>query len=122
MGERWREGVWLGKRWTSGEDIVARKEDGRVVRTNAVKLLPVDHLTPERLDDIVGTPWDPAVKGDERQMEIKRNFLTDAERRELQQEVDPQVVPGAPIPRSTRITADVIRKLGGPHQRAINVA
>ena len=58
MQERWVEGTWLGSRFTTLEQLVARKSDGVVVRTRAVRDL---HQSPtvEDLDRIIGHPHAP---------------------------------------------------------------
>ena len=40
MTERWHLGTWLGKRFHREEHIAARKGDGLVVRSKAVKAMP----------------------------------------------------------------------------------
>ena len=40
MTERWHLGTWLGKRFHTEEHIVARKGDGLVIRSRAVKWMP----------------------------------------------------------------------------------
>ena len=40
MTERWHLGTWLGKRFHTAEHIVARKADGLVIRSRAVKAMP----------------------------------------------------------------------------------
>ena len=62
--ERWHLGTWLGKRFHTEEHIVARKRDGLVIRSRAVKAMPAD-ITLEDLDAIKGSPWAPSgVWGD----------------------------------------------------------
>ena len=59
MTERWHLGTWLGKRFHTEEHIVARKGDGLVIRSRAVKLMP-EVTTTEDLDAIKGSPWAPS--------------------------------------------------------------
>ena len=40
MTERWHLGTWLGKRFYTEEHIVARKGDGLVIISRAVKTMP----------------------------------------------------------------------------------
>lgn len=57
--ERWFPGVWLGKRFSSEEHLVARLSDGLVFRCRAVRMLPEK----THLDDLLkieGRPWCPA--------------------------------------------------------------
>ena len=56
--ERWVEGTWLGSRFTTLEHLVARKSDGLVVRTRAVRDLQKP-ATVEDLDRIIGHPHAP---------------------------------------------------------------
>ena len=58
MQERWVEGTWLGNQFTTLEHLVARKSDGVVVRTRAVRDLPKPP-TVEDLDRIIGHPHAP---------------------------------------------------------------
>ena len=58
MTERWHLGTWLGKRFQTEEHIVARRGDGLVIRSRAVKVMP-EKTTLEDLDAIRGSPWDP---------------------------------------------------------------
>ena len=58
MQERWVEGTWLGSRFTTLEQLVARKSDGVVVRTQAVRDLQKPP-TVEDLDRIIGHPHAP---------------------------------------------------------------
>ena len=60
MTERWHLGPWLGKRFTTEEHIVARRRDGLVIRSRAVKVMPEETTTLEDLDAIKGSPWAPS--------------------------------------------------------------
>ena len=40
MTERWHLRTWMGKRFHTAEHIVARKADGLVIRSRAVKAMP----------------------------------------------------------------------------------
>ena len=56
MTERWHLGTWLGKRFHTEERIVARKGNGLVIRSRAVKAMP-EETTMDDLDAINGSPW-----------------------------------------------------------------
>ena len=56
MTERWHMGTGLGKRFHTEEHIVARRRDGLLVRSRAVKVMP-EETTLEDLDAIKGSPW-----------------------------------------------------------------
>ena len=51
MTERWHLGTWLGKSFHAEEHIVARKGDGLVIRSGAVKAMPEETT----LDDLDGS-------------------------------------------------------------------
>ena len=54
MTERWHLAMWLGKRCQTEEHIVARKGDGLVIRSRAVKAMP-EKTTLDDLDAIQGS-------------------------------------------------------------------
>ena len=58
MTERRQLGTWLGKRFHTEEHIVARKEDGLVTRSRAVKAMP-EETTLDDLDANKGSPLAP---------------------------------------------------------------
>ena len=59
---RWDHGIWLGKRWGSGEHVIGTP-DG-IVRSRGIRKLPrEDAWDWEALHAVKGTPWDPT--GDE---------------------------------------------------------
>ena len=55
MTESWHLGTWLGKRSHREEHIVARKGDGLVIRSRAVKAM-LEETTLDGLDSIKGSP------------------------------------------------------------------
>ena len=59
MQERFFEGLWLGRRFNSDENIVIKLEDGQVVKTRAVQEIPVK-LTFGMLTQVRGQPWQPS--------------------------------------------------------------
>ena len=65
MTERWHLGTWLGKRFHTEEHFVARKGDGFVIRSRAVKAM--HEPTTDDLDAIKGSPWAPSG--------VKKNVL-----------------------------------------------
>ena len=61
MLERWVQGVWLGKRFTTDEHVIGL-ENGNVLRTRNVRPKSLeDTWNMEEIDKIKGQPWDPSV-------------------------------------------------------------
>ena len=91
--ERWHLGTRLGKRFHTEEHIVARKGNGLVIRSRAVKVMP-EVTTLEDLDAIKGSPWAPPG--------VLRDVLPDAPRPILSLD-EPPFVPDEerPVPRKT---------------------
>ena len=59
VAERWYEGLWLGKRFTSNEDFI-NLGNGKVVLARATKERPeAVRLTMKMLDEITAPPWKP---------------------------------------------------------------
>ena len=59
VAERWYEGLWLGRSFTSPEDFI-NLENGKVVRARATKERPeAVTLTMKMLDEITAPPWKP---------------------------------------------------------------
>ena len=71
MQERWVEGTWLGSRFTTLEHLVARKSDGVVIRTRAVRDLQKSP-TVEDLDRIIGHPHAPQGVQRYRRLDVPR--------------------------------------------------
>ena len=64
MEARWLPGVWLGKRWTTDEHIVALP-GGTVARAREVRPMPDDQaFDSEIVKAIVGLPSDPSGSGE----------------------------------------------------------
>ena len=58
MLERWVQWVWLGKRFTTDEDVIGL-ENGKVVRMRNVRPKSMeDTWNMEEIDKIQGQPWD----------------------------------------------------------------
>ena len=108
MTERWLPGLWVGKRFHTNEDVVIRESDGAAVRTKAVKVMP-EPLTAEMLSRIRGIPSAPkgAVQDDVPDVEVPR--VSDGPEGEPE---GPEGEPEMPVPRSMRITQDVVERLG----------
>ena len=104
MTERWHMGTWLGRQFHTEEHIVARKGDGLVIRSRAVKVMP-EPTTMDDLDAIKGSPWPPSG--------VLRDVLPDVPRPTLSRD-DPSVEPEEerPVPRNTKITQDILKKFG----------
>ena len=100
MTERWHLGTWLGKRFHTEEHIVARKGDGLVIRSRAVKAMP-EETTLDDLDSI------RAPSG------VSRDVLPDFPRPTLRR-VEPPFAPveERPVPRSLNISQDILEKFG----------
>ena len=61
MAERWVQGVWLGKRFTTDEHVIGL-ENGKVVRTRSVMPIPLEGTWKyDYIDNIKGQSWDPSV-------------------------------------------------------------
>ena len=61
MLERWVQGVWLGKSFTTDEHVIGL-ENGKVVRTRNVRSKSLEDTWKwEEIDKIKGQPWDPIV-------------------------------------------------------------
>jgi len=82
MSQRWMPGVWLGKRYSTEEHVIAM-EDGRVVRARAVRSLPAASMWgKEEVMNVIGVPWKPAgvVEGDgERLPDVPRVIIEETE-------------------------------------------
>ena len=104
MTERWHLGTWLGKRFHTEEHIVARKGDGLVIRSRAVKVMP-EATTMDDLDAIKGSPWAPSG--------VLRDVLPDVPCPTLSRD-DPSVEPEEErlVPRNMKITQDILKKFG----------
>ena len=104
----------MGKRFNTNEDIVARDEDGKVIRTSCVKLLPLDLLKWETVEAITGTPWDPSAKAENFNGEIARPSFEETGGDQATGPIDVPPPPRVqtPTPRSVRITPDMVKKLG----------
>ena len=104
MTERWHLGTWLGKRFHTEENTVARKGYGLVMRSRAVKVMP-EVTTLEDLDAIKGSPWAPSG--------VLRDVLPDVPRPTLSRNEPPFVLhEERPVPRNMKITRDIIKKFG----------
>ena len=110
MQPRWLEGLWLGSRFNSQEHLVARYDDGVVVRARAIREVP-RKVTPGDLDRIQGVPHAPAgvqhYKRPEHSAEVPQTRIPD---------VPPQL-PGSgldsrSVPRSVRTIKEVVDKFG----------
>jgi hypothetical protein len=104
LASKWETGVWLGKRWGSGEHIIGTAEG--IVRSRAIKRSPKDQTwDQEAVAAVIGTPWRPdGVEG----LPLEIIPLPP-------QDVDPvpetaTSEPKLPKPRSARITrADLVK-------------
>ena len=71
MQERWIEGIWLGSRFNTLENLVSRRSDGVVVRTRAVREIPRT-VQKSDLDSIVGQPRAPQGVQRKEKFEVPR--------------------------------------------------
>ena len=102
MPERWFDGIWLGLQFTSGEHVVATS-DGRVVRARAVHPRPdTIKVTRESLNNIKVGPWGPSEAITQGSASKPTPM---AEKSQPSQSVEP-------VPRSFRITQELIEKFG----------
>ena len=102
ISERWFDGIWLGLQFSSGEHIVATP-DGRVVRARAVHPRPdTVKITKAALNNIKVGPWDPS--------EVITQGSGGKPSPAVETTQPPQA--GEPVPRSFRITQDLLDKFG----------
>ena len=100
ISERWLDGIWLGVQFTSGEHIVATS-DGRVIRARAVHPRPETvKITRESLNNIKVGPWNPS------------EVITQdsAGKPAPMVEVTQPSQAGEPVPRSLRITEELLHR------------
>ena len=112
MSERWIEGTWLGKRFSSDEHVVALTS-GLVVRSGTVRLHPEKAYDAEKLLAVVGTPWDPSAKGAAVNVDQERPAAGDVPHAPA--EAAPGAVPievSMPQVRRLMITSPIIGKVG----------
>ena len=61
MSAGWKKGIWLGKRFTTEEHLIATT-DGLVAMSGAVREHPGVTWDSKMFDSVVGVPWDPLAK------------------------------------------------------------
>ena len=99
MTERWHLGTWLGKRFHTELHIVARKGDGLVIRSRAVKAMP----EPTTMDYL--NAMGPSG--------VLKDVLPDVPRPILSRDEPPFLpVEERPVPRNMKITQDILKKFG----------
>ena len=104
MTERWHLGTWLGKRFHTEENIVARRGDGLVIRSRAVKTMP-EETTLDGLVAINGSPWAPSG--------VLMVVLPDVPRPILSRDDTPFLpVEECPVPRNMKISQDILKMFG----------
>ena len=108
MQERWVEGTWLGRQFTTLENLVARKSDRVVVRTRAVCDLQKPP-TVEDLDRIIGHPHAPQGVQRYRRLDVLRPE-TVPEPEEHLSAAAPD--PSRPILRAVYITRAMLERHG----------
>ena len=69
MEARWEKGLWLGKRFASGEHIISNAQ-GQVARCAAVRPHPELEYDSAFFDALIGVPWGPAGRGDKDAPEV----------------------------------------------------
>ena len=79
MEPRWAKGLWLGKRFSTEEHVVATA-GGIVIRSGAVRLHPEIEYDSHLFDSLVGLPWDPAGKGSDLTPDEVREHVQDLPR------------------------------------------
>ena len=107
MQERWVEGTWLGSRFTTLEHLVARKSDGVIVRTRAVRDLQKSP-TVEDLDRIIRHPHAPQGVQRYRQLDVPRPEIPEPQEHRSASAPDPS----RPIPRAVYITRAMLERHG----------
>ena len=94
MTERWNQGTWLRKRVHTEEHFVARKGDGLVIRSRAMKTMN-EETRLEDLDAIKGSEW--AASG------VLRDLLPDVPGPILSRDEPPFLpVEDQPVPRNMK--------------------
>ena len=102
--DSWHLGTWLGERFHAEEHIVARKGDGLVIRSRAVKAMP-EKTTMDDVDAIKGSPRAPSG--------VLKDVLPDVPRPILSRDEPPFVLAEErPVPRNMKISQDILKKFG----------
>ena len=104
MTERWHLGTWLGKRFHTEEHFVARKGDGLVIRSRAVKAMP-EPTTMDDVDAINASSWAPS--------QALKDVLPDVPRPILSRD-EPPAEPEEErlVPQNIEITKDILKLFG----------
>ena len=79
MGARWMKGIWLGKRFTTEEHILATTE-GLVAVAGAVRAHPEVTWDSQLFDGVIGVPWDPLAKNRGKEPEEQKERIADLPR------------------------------------------
>ena len=95
MEARWAKGLWLGKRFSTEEHVVATAT-GVVIRSGAVRPHPEMEYDSHLFDSLVGVPWDPTGEGGE---------LSPEEVQEQVKDLPRVVIPVSRAPISRRLAA-----------------
>ena len=99
MSARWAKGMWLGKRFTSEEHLIATTS-GLVAVSGAVRDHPEVVWDSQLFDGVVGVPWDPLAKGRGNEASVPHERVDDLPR---------VVVPRSSedgIPKARNVTLD----------------
>ena len=105
LTRRWLDGVYLGMRFQSGEHLVAMK-NGRVVKARSLQPFPLERLwDSERIDGIVGVPWNPVGTAQRQAAENQEPQRPDAD-------IDGEPQPGPGLSRGMPVLAKHLEKFG----------
>ena len=103
MSDRWLEGIWLGKTFSSDEHIVSMM-DGSVVRARAVRAFPEgEKWSAEAVDLLKGKPSDPTGTMKEERHEVSIEIP--------RAPAEPEPA-GTAIPRGMKITSEMTDQFG----------
>ena len=78
-GARWMKEIWLGKRFTKEEHILATS-DGLVAVAGAVRVHPEVTWDSQFFDGMIGVPWDPLAKNRGKELEEQKERIADLPR------------------------------------------
>ena len=109
VSSRWFDGIWLGKRFTSEEHMVARLSDGLVFRARDVKE-STEEITKEDLLRVVGRPWNPTSAA--QQERDVREVPRATPGRDGHDHAPSADEPSRPVPRSMYIRKDLLTRFG----------
>ncbi len=104
---QWRDAIWLGKRWGTGEHIVAG--DHGIVHAKSVQRRPAEEQWKRDLvEAITATPWEHSSAAHEEETEFEERDPDDCDRDQGEPEHDKREI----VPRNFRIMQKDIERFG----------